>query len=144
MTSTFDQFIDHENFMHAWRIIRNSDRYEPKDRLGIEIFAAQTDKHADILIDLIKSNKYQPDKANIIWNAKRDKTPFPIAFLNMHDRWVYQSLGNIILKNIYPSIKDFFNRSVFAHVPQPPHDGTTLCFYRLEPQSVSRASTQNL
>jgi hypothetical protein len=114
-------FLSDSNFLLAWETIRNSLRYEVKDRLALEVFASNRDKHLQLLAQSVKTGEFQPSPCDRIFSPKSDGTLRPFAYLTIRDRVIYQALGNVILRNSYQEIRSLANKSLFAHVPQPPN-----------------------
>jgi retron-type reverse transcriptase len=115
-----ERFLSLENFRLAWRRIRNSERLEIKDRLALNIFGSNTDVHLRFLIHQIEKGNFQPAPAERIYTPKKSRTLRPFPFLNMHDRLVYQALGNIIIENSYNEVSELADRNIFASLPQKP------------------------
>lgn len=113
-------FLSLENFQLAWIRIRNSVRLEVKDRLALNIYAADTDRHLKLLIRDIKTKKYKPQISDRIYVPKGDGTLRPFNYLSMRDRLVYQAIGNIIVKNSYGALLKNADKNLFAHLPERP------------------------
>ncbi len=115
----WDIFCSRENFQLAWRRVRNSVRFEVKDRLGLDVYGTFQDVLLDDLIEQVKSaSGYQPQPAPKYHMARRDRTLRPFPYLSMGDRLIFQALGNLVIKNAYDDFLQVADDTVFAHLPE--------------------------
>ena len=77
-------FLSIENFQLAWRRITTSERLEVKDRLALKVFAADLDRHLEVLIAQIKDGSYESQPAERIFKPKKARTLRPFLFLTMY------------------------------------------------------------
>lgn len=120
ISKELENFLSYDNFFLAWQIVRNSPRYEIKDRLALKVFASKRDVNLNILIESLQDGSYRADQPNFVYTPKDDGSLRTLAFLMIRDRLVYQAIGNVILLNSCEDFYKFADSTVFAHVPQPP------------------------
>lgn len=118
--SEFGNFLSLDNFRLAWQRITRSERLEVKDRLALKVYAADLDRHLEILIAQIRQGAYNPEPAGRIYKPKKARTLRPFPFLSMQDRLVYQAFGNVIGAQAYDKLSEYADRRIFAHVLQEP------------------------
>jgi retron-type reverse transcriptase len=124
--SEWEEFISLTNFRLAWNRVKNSSHILVKDRLALNIFAMSTSILLETLIDRINNGIYRPIQAERIYTPKKAGTLRPFPFLNIHDRLVYQAIGNIIIRKSYDELSHYVDRSIFAHIPQKPDSEFTI------------------
>ena len=106
--AAFEEFVSDENMRLAWKRMTHSMRKEVKDWLGLQAYSPQLETHIQILQDSLRSG-FSPSKAYPIYKTKQDRSLRRFSFLSIDDRWVYQAICNILVKNSYDQIYGLFN-----------------------------------
>jgi Reverse transcriptase (RNA-dependent DNA polymerase)/TIR domain len=114
--SDYERFLDKENFLLAWRRVRNSTRIEVKDRASLNIFSPFLDAQIEILIEDLRNDEFRPSTPPFIHKPKKSGSLRPFPFLDMRDRLVYQALGNIVMSNARSALEEFADKQVFSPV----------------------------
>lgn len=127
----FEEFVSDDNLQLAWKRMTHSVRYEVKDRLGLQAYASQINKHMQILQDSLRS-EYEPSDAYPFYKVKQDRSLRRFSFLSMDDRFVYQAICNVLIKHSYEQISKLVTaKQLFSNVPTPLHNKAPYTFKRV-------------
>ncbi len=129
--AAFEEFVSDENMRLAWKRLTHSMRKEVKDRLGLQAYAPQLEKHIQILQDSLRS-AFSPSKAYPLFKTKQDRSHRRFSFLSMDDRFVYQAICNILIKNSYDHIFNLWeSQRLFSNIPTHPRLKSPYTFRRV-------------
>ncbi len=142
LTSDFDEFISDENMRLAWKRMTHSMRREVKDWLGLQAYAPQIDAQIQILQESLMSG-YKPSDAYSFFKTKQDRSLRMFSFLTMDDRFVYQTLCNVLIENSYGELMGLANdRKIYANIPTDPKDRSPYVFKRVFANRFSSSEGQ--
>lgn len=138
----FEDFVSEDNMLLAWQRLTHSMRRDVKDWLGLQAYAPQRAAHIQILQKALGSG-YKPSHAYPFFKTKADRSLRRFSFLTMDDRFVYQALCNILIKNSYCKVTELAqSRRLFANIPTPPLDSSSYVFERVFGNRHTRSEGQ--
>ncbi len=117
--SDWDDFLDSGNFHLAWERVLRAREASNKDRMGLQVYAADLEVHLQELIAALRGGSYRPSPAERIYKAKRSGSVREMPVLSVADRLVYQAVANIVGRNSAARFEAIARGHVYAHLLAP-------------------------
>lgn len=118
-----------DNLQRAWRWIRTNPERQFKSHFR-ELYSAYAIADARLLVhlkDRLDRGIYEPSRSCKLFVPKASGILRPFTLLTIEDQIVYQAMTNVVAENLWPKVKQRYNKQVFGHQYAGP---SSTWFYR--------------
>ena len=117
MTTDYKEFLSYENFNLAFIRLKTAPYsfYKSIYMEDLKIFELFLEDNLKTIIELIETDKFEPNSCNKIFIPKKELQVRPVYMLCFIDLLVYQAIINVIGEQIYLKLADNYNNTIFGN-----------------------------